>query len=523
MERVGRGERGGGRCREDQFFGGGEDRLAELALRLREEERARRVEKGGQQQILEAARVQQPHRVEHGERGDEEVLAARARVALVGLAAHGDEQRVGGRPEVRDQDHRRRQIDQRQIGALREERDQQEHLDHRVREPERVRRHMVRVLFAQERGHRAVLRGREHDFRAEQHPGQQRARERDDEADADEHRAPVAHHVLEHGRHRRVLQLRELRLRHDAERQHVDQHEREQHADEADHGRAADVAALFRARREDARAFDADEHPDGDEHHVADLVHHRAERRIRAAPDVGAEHVELEREEADQDEDDERDDLRDGGDEIDERRLPDAAQHEKVHGPQQHRCARDRGGRVAFAEYGEEIAERREQQHEVADVAEPCADPVAPRGREAHVVAEARLRIGVHAAVELRLAVRERLEHEREREHADRGDRPADQDRAGFGGGRHVLRQREDAAADHRADDERGERAEPQLVRGGFRRDALFLCDFSHDVFLASGNVQKRGAHAGLAHPGPGGQAARRFAACARSCATRVV
>ncbi|ACQ97076.1 conserved hypothetical protein [Burkholderia mallei PRL-20] len=49
------------------------------------------------------------------------------------------------------------------------------------------------------------------------------------------------------------------------------------------------------------------------------------------------------------------------------------------------------------------------------------------------------------------------------------------------------------------------------------------MCDFSHDVFLASGNVQKRGAHAGLAHPGPGGQAARRFAACARSCATRVV
>jgi hypothetical protein len=60
--------------------------------------------------------------------------------------------------------------------------------------------------------------------------------------------------MFQHGGHRRVLQLGQFRLGHDAQRQHVDQHQEQQHGDEADHGGLAHVGAFFRPGREDARA-----------------------------------------------------------------------------------------------------------------------------------------------------------------------------------------------------------------------------------------------------------------------------
>ncbi|MND78534.1 hypothetical protein D3C80_702480 [compost metagenome] len=297
-----------------------------------------------------------------------------------------------------------------------------------------------------------VFGGGEHDLGTQQHPGEQGTEQRDDQTDADQHCAPVTYHVLQHGSHRRVLQFGQFRLSHDAQRQHVDQNQEQQHGDEADDGGLTHVRTLFRPGREDARALDTDEHPDGDQHHVAHLVHHAAQVRVHGAPDVSGKDVQFECEQGDQDEQRQRHDLGHGSDQVDERRFLDPAQDQKVYGPEQHRSADDGGRGIALAKDREEVAQGTEEQDEVADVAQPGTDPVAPGGRKAHVIAESSLGVGIHPTVKIRLAVGQGLEHKGQGQHTDSGDAPADQNSAYISTGSHVLWQRKDPAADHRAD-----------------------------------------------------------------------
>ena len=207
-------------------------------------------------------------------------------------------------------------------------------------------------------------------------------------------------------------------------------------------------------------AKDADKHEHSDQHHVAHLIDHTAELRVAQAPDIAGEDIRLERDGGDHDKHQQRHDLRHGGDLVDERRLLDAAQHQKMHSPQQQRRAADGHRRIALAEHREEVAEGAEQQHEVTHVAHPGADPVTPRRREAHVIAETGLGVGIHPGIQLGFAVGQGLEHEGEGQHADGGDRPADQYRAHFGPCGHVLRQGENPPADHRAHHQGDQRAE---------------------------------------------------------------
>ncbi|MNI33774.1 hypothetical protein D3C73_877350 [compost metagenome] len=136
-----------------------------------------------------------------------------------------------------------------------------------------------------------------------------------------------------------------------------------------------------------------------------------------------------------------------------------------MHGPQQHRGAADGNGRVALAKYREEITEGAEQQHEVADIAQPGADPVPPGRRKPHVIAEPGLGVGVDPGIQFGLAIGQRLEHEGQGQHADGGDRPTDQDRSDIGPGRHVLRQGKDPATNHRTHHQRDQRAQAKLLR----------------------------------------------------------
>ena len=120
-------------------------------------------------------------------------------------------------------------------------------------------------------------------------------------------------------------------------------------------------------------------------------------------------------------------------------------------------------GGAAF-EGREEVAQRREQQHEVGDVAHPGRHPVAEGRREADVVAETGSGVAVDAAVDVRLAGGQCLEDERQHQHADTGDRPADEKRAGSGAACHLRGQGEDAAADHRPDDDCGQGGKAQAA-----------------------------------------------------------
>ncbi len=217
-------------------------------------------------------------------------------------------------------------------------------------------------------------------FCAQQRPRQQSPHQRHRQADADRHRAPRTDDVFQHTCQGWVLQLRQFRLAHDPQRQHIDQHQQRQHPKEPDHRGAADIRALLGPRRIHAGALNADEYEHGDQHHVAHLIDHAAELRVAQAPDIAGEDIGLECHDRNHDKHQQRHDFRHGGDLVDERCLLDAAQHQKMHGPQQQRGAADGDRRIALAKHREKIAEGAEQQHKVTDVAHPRADPVAPGG-----------------------------------------------------------------------------------------------------------------------------------------------
>ncbi|MNV35850.1 hypothetical protein D3C71_1273110 [compost metagenome] len=121
--------------------------------------------------------------------------------------------------------------------------------------------------------------------------------------------------------------------------------------------------------------------------------------------------------------------------------------------PQQHRGADHGSGGIPLPKYRKEVAEGAEQKYEVTDVAQPGTDPVPPGGREAHVVAEPGLGVGVNPAIKIGFAVGQGLEHERQGQHADGGDRPTDQNGADIRAGRHVLWQGKYPATNHRTHD----------------------------------------------------------------------
>ena len=133
------------------------------------------------------------------------------------------------------------------------------------------------------------------------------------------------------------------------------------------------------------------------------------------------------------------------------------------------RSALERGSRggVAVAESWEEDAQGGHEQHQVADVADPCRHPVAPGRGESDQVAEACARVAVDAGVDLGLVDGQALEDEGEHEHAHACDEPSYDQRARRCGAGHLMGEAEDAAADHRADDQCDEGCERDLLARG--------------------------------------------------------
>ena len=148
---------------------------------------------------------------------------------------------------------------------------------------------------------------------------------------------------------------------------------------------------------------------------------------------------------------------------------------------------------VAVAEGREEIGQRAEDDHRIGDVADPGADPIAPGAVEADELPEPGLGIGIGPGIEFGLADGQRLIDEDQRQHADRGDPPADNDGQRPCARRHVLRQAEDAGADHRADDQRGERPESQL----FARCDRYWFSGCGDSVVAMGISRSSGSFPG--------------------------
>jgi len=122
-----------------------------------------------------------------------------------------------------------------------------------------------------------------------------------------------------------------------------------------------------------ARALDAHEHEDGDQHRVAHLTDDASEIVVFAAPKVQRKDVGPEATNDEDDEEDDRHDLGGGRNRVKCRRLFHPAQNEEVDAPENRRGAEDRPEAPNVA---------------LSDVCETRAGPVAERGSEAEIAPE---------------------------------------------------------------------------------------------------------------------------------------
>ena len=456
---------------------GAEESFAVLAAALDVEQGCGREQHGGEEQELQAGRVEEEERV--GGRGarDDRLLASRpGGDAFVGLAGQAELEGVGSGEEVGQQRQARGQVEHEVERVVDEHGQCQQRLYAERGHHECGDRGAVCVLLAEEGRHVVGSRGDVHDFGRHQRPRQVGAEHGDDDRDADEHLAPVADDRLEDADHRRLPGRGEFGLRHHRVAREGHQREDRQHAQEAQHGGLADVLALLGVAGVDARALDADEHEGRDQHGVADLLVEVAELAVGRRRPVVGENAGVEGDEQDHDEDQDRQDLEDGDDAVDDRGVADAACDQDVEEPHADGRDRDREEGGAVAEAVEEGAQRRADEDPVEGVAGHRAGPEADRGVEAGIVAESGLGIDEHTGVELGLADGEVLEHEREHQHPGAGDGPRDQRAQDPGGHPEPGREREHPSPDHPPDDHRGQGGEGHLRHGargrlGGRRD----------------------------------------------------
>ena len=189
-------------------------------------------------------------------------------------------------------------------------------------------------------------------------------------------------------------------------------------------------------------------------------------------PEVEGELPPADEEGHDDQDDADGDDVDEGREDIEPDRPLHAREHDEMHGPDEERPADDRMASSCRRRRWEEIAEHLHDQHGEGDIAEGRAEPVAPGHLEARERAEALLRIAIDPGFQIGALVGQGAEGVGEKEHADERDDPGDRHGAQRRVPGHVLRQIEGAAADHRADDDAGQK---DSVRSFAARSALGL------------------------------------------------
>ena len=224
---------------------------------------------------------------------------------------------------------------------------------------------------------------------------------------------------------------------------------------------------MLGARGEYDRALHADEGPDGCGGGRFDLRGDiRRAGRVRA-PKVLHKNSRTERAEKDDGDDkkQDRDQLGDGGNDIERGCLLHAPQNQSVEQPDDSRGTDDREQIVAVTEDREEMTDRAKQQSCIRNIAQECADPIAPSGVEADKFAEALLGIAVDPVSQIGAHAVEPEEAHHQAEHADAADGPADEDTAGMRAAcSHIACRCKNTAANGRADDHGGQLGEAQRM-----------------------------------------------------------
>ena len=253
--------------------------------------RAGSIEQHRQQQIFNARRIQQPNTVNGCHPSDDAVFAQILRVFVISFLTHGQKRSIGGREQVRNQNHRSRQRHHFLIGTRREQVQNQENLHTDVGCPQRVDGRGIFVFAVEEGGNGAVFGSHIQGFGGKQRPSQQRAQQGNTQTDRDERCTPRTNHMSQNVRHRWVFQTSQFRLLHHTRRQYVHQNQQGQHAQKAQNGCLAHIGTFFGASRINARPFNTNKHPHSYQPHAFYLGHHAAQIRRFCTPEVGGENV----------------------------------------------------------------------------------------------------------------------------------------------------------------------------------------------------------------------------------------
>ncbi len=421
------------------------------AAGVHEHQQARRIQQHRHQQVHQPGSVQQPQAIDAGAGGGED------QAFVAAAACHLKQKRAD--QEVRHQDHFRRDGQQRVVVAAGQPDQHQRQLHRDVGQPQRRRWGVMAVLFAEHAWKCAVLCGQQGDFRRHDGPAEVGAAHGNDKTGGDDHVSPRANQFHHQHCHRRVAHVGQFAARHHAQRQQGDHQIHRQRRQYRQHGRAAHVLLIARARGNHHGAFHADKHPQGDQHGVLDLFPYRL---AEGDPlEVQREHVLFKGDRRQNGEHPQRQQLGESGRKIDAGGGLHAAQHQGVHDPQQGGFGDQRLPGIAVTENNVaaaigENAQCREHDHQIRDVGDYGAQPVTPGRAEAHQLAESLFGVGEDAAVQIRAQTRKQQHGKRQKQNADAGDPPTQQQRGGAGDLRHVLRQTEHAGAQHRAEHQSG-------------------------------------------------------------------
>ncbi len=189
------------------------------------------------------------------------------------------------------------------------------------------------VLLVEHARKRAVLRGQQRHFGRHDGPAQVGAAHGDDQAGGNHHVSPRAEQFHHQPRHRRVAHFGQFAARHHAQRQQRDQQIDRQRRQHRQQGGAAHILLIAGAGGNHHGAFHADKHPQGDQHGVLHLFPHRLAEGD--AFEIQREHVHFKGDRRQNGEHPQRQQLGQGGRQIDAGRGLHAAQHQRMHDPQQ--------------------------------------------------------------------------------------------------------------------------------------------------------------------------------------------
>ena len=190
--------------------------------------------------------------------------------------------------------------------------------------------------------------GQERDFRCHNGPAQIGAANGNNQTRRDNHVPPGAQHFHHQPGHGRVTHFRQFRAGHHAERQQRHQQINAQRRQYGQQRGASHIALVTRAGRDHDGTFNADEHPQGDQHGIFHLFPNGDAQRNAA--EIERKDIETEGEEGQHDEQAKRHQLGQRRHQVNAGCGLDATQNQPVNYPQQDRGADDGLPGIAIAE-----------------------------------------------------------------------------------------------------------------------------------------------------------------------------